>query len=360
MSRKVVYHKYGDPEKVLQVENGPEPTDPGPEQVLIKVTVSPVHNGDLLVARGGHDPVPRPIPSSGFISGCEGLGIVEKVGPVNNGAHRLRVGDRVAFFAVGSWQEKLVIPAEYASVVPEDLENELAAQLHINPIAAMLLTRLVSKLASQPQSGVLRVSAVEADLKDLSVENNKNEKVVLLSVAGSMVAQLAASILKKQGFTPVGLVRSSTAAMNLQEATGIPVIGYDRQDWQEDVRRVVNGRNIFAGLDAVGGKIGEQVLSLLSPGGTLVSYGSLTTEPIPVDHVHLCMTAKTICGVGMVHWTQLPQALRAADITALILMIRDNRRLFKVAGKFPLAEVGDAVRLFRQPARDGTVLLSIG
>ncbi|KAI1617005.1 chaperonin 10-like protein [Exophiala viscosa] len=355
--RKVVYHEYGNPVNVLKIENGPEPAAPGFGQVLVKVTKRPVHNGDLLVVKGGHDPIKREIPAEGYISGCEGVGIIQALGSGIGSARNLRVGDRVAFFAVGSWQESILIPADFATPVPSDMDDELAAQLHINPVAALLLTRLTTKIAASPKSGVLRISAVEAVLEDLGA-SRMEAGVVLLSAAGSLVARLAATMLKAQGYTPIALVRSSALSEALQKATGITVIGTDQENWQEEVLKAAAGRKIFAALDAVGGHIGETLLTLLSPAGTLVSYGSLSGDPIPVDHVHLCMSAKTVCGIGMVHWTQLPYGSRAVEMASIIQLVRDNQKLFKIAGEFPLSEAADAVRLFRQPGRDGTVLLS--
>ena len=358
MPQKIVYHEYGNSVDVLKLESGPEPAAPGPGQLLVRVTKRPIHNGDLLMVNGGHDPVRKKIPAAGFSTGYEGLGRVEAVGPNVDEARGIKIGDRVSFIAVGSWQEVLLVLADHVAVVPQDLEDELAAQLFINPVAAMMLTRMVFAIAANPQAGTLRISAVEDVVEDLAAANAEEAGVVLLSVAGSTVARLAASILKGKGFTPIGLVRSTASAATLQETTGIAVIAHDQEGWQDEVREAAAGRRIFAALDAVGGKIGEAVLGVLSPAGTLVSYGSLTGEPIPVDHVHLCMTNKKVCGVGMVHWTQLPYATRAADITTLIDMVREHRNVFRIAGDFPLSQVADAIRLFRTPGRDGTVLLS--
>lgn len=354
--QRIVFHEYGNPLDVLKVEQGPEPGAPGPGEVLIKIHKRPIHNGDLLMVNGGHDPVERAIPPSGYSVGCEGVGIIQAIGTGIDASRGLHAGARVSFFALGTWQDLLLVKADYVALIPRDLEDDLAAQLFVNPIAAMMLTRLVSEIASHPQAGVLQVGALEAVVEDLSASRG-GEKVVLLSVAGSTVARLAAAILKAQGFVPIGLVRSSSSALMLQEATGMVVLGFDDKNWKNNVRKAAAGRNIFAALDAVGGKIGEEILGLLSPSGTLISYGSLTGEPIPVDHVHLCMTAKKICGIGMVHWTQLPYETRAADIPTLIQMVKDNRQCFNTAGEFPLSEIIDAVRLFRQPGRRGTVLL---
>lgn len=357
MMDKIVFHEYGNPVDVLKLEKSPEPAEPSHGQVLIKVNKRPIHNGDLLMINGGHDPIKRPIPASGFSAGCEGVGIIQAIGPGVDDCRGLHVGDRVSFFAVGTWQELLLVSADYVILVPEDLEDELAAQIFINPIAAMTLVRLVEKISSNQHSGVLRIGALEDVVENLSISKGE-PGVVLLSVAGSTLARLAAASLRAKGFTTIGLVRSSSSAAALQQASGNVVIGYDREDWQEEVRKAAAGRKIFVGLDAVGGKIGEAVLGLLSPAGTLVSYGSLTGEPLPVDHVHLCMTAKTVCGIGMVHWTQLPYETRAADTPRLIQMVRENRGFFKVAGEFPMSSITDAVRLFRSPGRGGTVLLS--
>lgn len=357
MMDRVVFRKYGNPLDVLKLERSPEPAEPGSGQVLVRVNKRPIHNGDLLMVDGGHDPIKRPIPASGFSAGCEGVGTIEAIGPGVDDSRGLRVGDRVSFFAVGTWQELILVSADFVTPVPMDLEDDLAAQIFINPIAAMALVRLVEKIAANQKTDVLRIGALEDVVEDLRIAKTE-PGVILVSVAGSTVARLAATTLKAKGFSIIGLVRSSSKAAALQQATGNPVIGYDDENWQEEVRKAAAGRKIFVGLDAVGGKIGEDVLGLLSPGGTLVSYGSLTAEPIPVDHVHLCMTAKTVCGIGMVHWTQLPYETRSADVPRLIQMVRDNRDFFKVAGEFPMSSITEAVRLFRSPGRGGTVLLS--
>jgi NADPH:quinone reductase-like Zn-dependent oxidoreductase len=355
MIKKIVYHDYGSPFNVLKLETGPMPGPPGQGEVLVQVIKRPIHNGDLLMIGGGHDPVSQKIPESGYNAGCEGMGTIQAIGPGIDESRGLQIGDRVSFFGLGSWSEELLVQADYVAKVPDDLEDSLAAQILINPIAAMMLIQTVAEIAASPQTGVLRVSAVEPIFENLS--NLETGGVVLLSVAGSTVAKLVASVLKERGIVPIGLIRSSAKGPALAEELGIQVIGFDGKYWKEEVVKAAAGRRIFAGLDAVGGKIGEEVLGLLSPAGTLISYGSLTAEPIPVDHVHLCMTKKKICGIGMAHWTQMPFEERIADIPKLVQMVKDHSKFFKVAEEFALEDISDAVRLFRKPGRDGTVIL---
>jgi len=102
MIDKIVFHEYGNPLEVLKLEKGSEPAEPSHGQVLIKVDKRPIHNGDLLIINEGHDPTKRDIPASSFSAGCEGVGIIQAIGPGVDDSRGLPVGDRVSFFAVGT------------------------------------------------------------------------------------------------------------------------------------------------------------------------------------------------------------------------------------------------------------------
>lgn len=353
--RKIVYYDYGDPATVLTVIDAPRPEMPGEGQVLIDVTVLPIHNGNLLAIRGGHDPVKHKLPDQGFTPGTEGVGLIAAVGPGVDPSLGLDVGERVAFLSRECWQEQVLVSADFVTPAPLELDDHVASQLFVNPIAALLLARAAGD-AGKNRSGVLRLSAMKAITENL--DSKKNEPgVVLLSAAGSTVAKLAATLLGDQGIVPLGLVRSRDTAAALEEATGTPAIATDDPDWADQVRAKVNGRSLFAVLDAVGGDIGNELLALLSPGGTFVSYGSLSRDPLSVDHVRTCMEGKVIRGVGMTHWTQLPYATRRAEMDLLVDIVRRNSKLMPVEAEFPLENVPEAVRAFSRPGRRGTIFL---
>ena len=64
----------GDPVGVVKLIDVDEPRDPGPGQVLIRVTLFPIHWGDLQAIQHGS--------SSGPVrAGVEATGVVEKIGP---------------------------------------------------------------------------------------------------------------------------------------------------------------------------------------------------------------------------------------------------------------------------------------
>jgi len=353
--RRIIYRGYGDPTAVLTQIDEPTPS-PGDGEVLVDLAVRPVHSGDILMVTGTHDPVQRPVPPEGFTPGCEGTGIIEAVGPGVDPSRGFVPGARVCFCAIGSWRDKMVLPADTLMLVPPDVDDDLSAQLSVNPITALLITRVVLEIARNRPGGVLRLSAAEKVLTEVH-EARDDAGIVILSGAGSIVAKLLAAMLREKGFTCLGTVRSQAVADALSAAIGITVVATENPDWQNQLRAAANGRTTFAALDCVGGETGNAMLELLSPGGTLLSYGALSGEPLVVRQAHLWMAGKKVSGFGMIHWTQLPYETRAADMAAATEFVQRSRHLIPLAGEFPLSEIREAVRFFTRPGRSGAVLI---
>jgi NADPH:quinone reductase-like Zn-dependent oxidoreductase len=79
---------FGEPTKVLELADMPEPSGPAGGEVLIGVEYAPVNMNDLYVIQGAF-PVRPSLPT---IVGNEGVGRVLAVG---GGVEHLKVGDRV-------------------------------------------------------------------------------------------------------------------------------------------------------------------------------------------------------------------------------------------------------------------------
>jgi len=94
------------------------------------------------------------------------------------------------------------------------------------------------------------------------------------------------------------------------------------------------------------------MLELLSPGGTLLSYGALSGEPLVFGR-RTCGWQEKRFAFWMIHWTQLPYETRAADMAAATEFVQRSRHLIPLAGEFPLSEIREAVRFFTRPGRSG-------
>lgn len=102
-----VYTEAGDPADVVKLISVDEPRDPDPGQVLIRVTLFPIHWGDLQA-------IQLALPTGQVRTGVEATGVVEKVG---SGVHHVTPGARVSVFPQpGAWAERITANAQF--VVP--------------------------------------------------------------------------------------------------------------------------------------------------------------------------------------------------------------------------------------------------
>src|SRR5262249_56876736 len=92
-----VFERPGDPNDVLPVRELPKPK-PGPDEILVRVRLSPVHPSDMHIMRGRFGRQPT-LPAS---PGIECVGVVEALG---SGVSGPLPGSRVVLLhGGGSWR----------------------------------------------------------------------------------------------------------------------------------------------------------------------------------------------------------------------------------------------------------------
>ena len=118
----IKFYEFGDPQKVLKVENKCI-QKPFEGEALVRMITRPINPSDLLPIRGAYSHR-IPLPS---IPGYEGVGIVEEVGPA---VSKELIGKRVLpLRGEGTWQDYVKTSAELAIVIPDSIEDHIAAQL---------------------------------------------------------------------------------------------------------------------------------------------------------------------------------------------------------------------------------------
>src|SRR5687768_5599499 len=122
--RSVLFGEAGKPAEVLHIQELPLPV-PKPGEVRIRVLASPINPSDTMFIQNMYGIRPQ-FPSR---AGFEGMGVIDALGDGVN----LPVGSKVSFTTIGSWSEYVVVHAGTIISVPDQMENETAAQLFINP-----------------------------------------------------------------------------------------------------------------------------------------------------------------------------------------------------------------------------------
>ena len=321
--RAIVHPQFGEPADVLTVDEVATP-EPGPGQVRLRVTLSPIHNHDLWTIRGDYGFKPD-LPAR---AGTEAVGIIDAIG---EGVDGLEVGQRVATGGTfGVWAEYVVAPAAGLIPVADALPDDVAAQL-----------------VSMPFSAISLLHSLDLTPGDWIVQNTANGAV------GRMVAQIA----RARGIHVLGLVRRQSAVDELAQQGIDNVVSTDADDWREKALAIADGARIVAGVDSVGGSASNDVLSLLSDNGTLVIFGSMGAGKLELSAGDIIFRQATVKGFwGSVVSKTMDAETRGALFGELSRYLADGTVTLPVAATFDLDDIREAVTASLSP-RVGKVLL---
>lgn len=318
----LVFEQAGQAEDVLQVRDIPPPS-PAAGQVLIEVATRPIHPADLMFIAGRYRVAPVYPQTAGF----DGAGRVVACAP---GVSHLLPGTRVAFRHPGAWAELAVAPVTHIYPVPDAIPDDVACQFPLNPLTAW---GLLAECRLPPGGRVL-------------------------ATAGrSVLARTLAALAQRRRLDLVLLMREGTGQVAIDAATGRTL---GRGPTVADALRDVLGTGHFhAVLDAVGGAATTSLIEAIEPEGRLVSYGVLDDGDITLRASTLLAKNLTWSGFGINAWLAAATPRQLAEAQAeLWALLGEHPELVPVIAKFPLDEVGAAIRHVRGNRQPGKVLLA--
>jgi NADPH:quinone reductase len=322
--RAVVAEELGGPEvlKLAQVD-APEP---GPGELLVDVAAAGVNFADIY-RREGTAPYVGTVP---YVPGQEGAGVVTAAGP---GAGELGPGTRVAWVGVmGTYAEKVIIPADRAVPVPDGVGLELAAAVVLQGMTAHYLA-----------NDTYPVTA--------------GDPVVVHSAAGG-VGLLLTQMVKKRGGIVIATTSAAHKTLLAKEAGADYVTGYDR--FGAITRDVTGGAGAAAVYDGVGLATFDDGLAALRPRGYMVLYG-MSSGPVPPFELRRLAAAGSlfITRPTLVSYILTREELlrRAGD---LFSWIADGTLTVHIGGRYPLGDAAQAHEDLASRRTSGKLLLLPG
>ena len=318
-----VYQRYGNPADVLQVETRPWPT-PAADEAVVKMRAAPINPADLNQVEGKY-PVRPELPAT---PGFEGTGVVVELGA---DVHGLTSGALVILpHNVGTWRDAVAVKAEELVVVPDGIEPVQASMLKINPLTAWRLLH----------------DYVDLQKGEWLIQNAAN------SAAGRDVIQIA----HKLGYKTVNVVRRAELIDELG-AEGGDIVLVDGDKLREEVKNATGGAPIRLGLNSVGGDSALRLANCLSPGGTLVSFGAMSLQPLKIPTGLLIFKDLRFRGIWINKWydnATPPERMEA--FRPLFDMARHGLLETKVDKAYPISEVRAAVTHAAQGKRSGKIV----
>jgi len=322
--RSAMHHRFGDPAEVLVAGDSPLP-EPGPGEVRVRMRLAPIHNHDLWTVRGQYGWKPS-LPA---IGGSEGFGVVDALGA---GVEGFAPGQRVtAASGRGTWAEYFVAPAGMLVPVPDAIGDELAAQLVAMPLSALMLLETLDVAPGQ-----------------WVVQNAANGAV------GKTLAMLAAA----RGVHVLSLVRREAGVAEMAALGVENVLCTADADWRDAARSLLGKARARAAVDSVGGTDSGELVALLGDEGVLVSFGSMSGEPMVIPSGDVIFRHLTVKGFwGSKVSRELAPGTRQRLFGELLQRAASGELRLPVDAVYDLAQAAEAAAASQRPGRGGKVLL---
>lgn len=230
-------HEFGNAH-VLKYEDT-EKSEPKENEVRVRLEAIGVNFIDIYHRRGLYT---NKLP---FIPGMEGAGVVDKVGA---GVSDVKKEDRVAYaMNIGSYAEYAVVPVWKLVKIPDYIDFKTACAAMLQGMTAHYLTHSTFKL--------------------------DNNHTILLHAAAGGVGLLLTQIAKNSDAKVIGTVSTEEKAKIAKEAGADEIINYTKENFEEKVKKITDGKGVDVVYDSVGKATFEKSLNCLKPRGMLVSFG---------------------------------------------------------------------------------------
>jgi NADPH:quinone reductase-like Zn-dependent oxidoreductase len=300
----------------------PHPTK---DRVLVRVTAAGVTPLDHTILSGRH---PRAKPP--LVLGNEGAGVIEDAGDSG-----LEVGSRVMFTGpygvseAGAWQEWLLVRPEHLALVPDAIDDVIAAGL---PVA--YLTAQVT----------------------LTLAGFKQGMTVLTPGIGGSVGNATYQLARAHGAGKViSTAGSASKAAKARDLGLDDVVDLSAEGLADGVRRITAGKGVDIAVESIGGTVTSGALSSLGAGGVLITVGYSAGTKTTIDVTDLIWKRARMVGFSL--FAQSPTTIAAAwrDILPLVAGGSVQPIVDRV---YPFVEAGEALRHLIEDRPLGKVVLA--
>ena len=336
--KQVWIPRIGEPE-VLEVREAPDP-EPGAGQVRVRVKASGINFADILARMGLYPDSPK-LPA---VVGYEVAGVVDGVG---NGVDGVRAGERVVCMTrFGGYSDVICASEGAVRPIPENLDFEGAASIPVNYLTAWLM--------------LVRLGNVRS-----------GERVLVHACAGG-VGLAAVQICRHFGAEVIGTA-SAGKHQRLLDMGVSACIDYRTQDFQDEVKRLTDGRGVDIALDAVGGESFRKSYKSLTSFGRLFVFGASSLAPGTkrswisaltglskmgsFKPMQLMSHNKGVFGVNLGHLWHHGDEL-AAMLSEILDLFADGTFKPEVDRTFPFDEAASAHRYIQERKNFGKVVLT--
>jgi NADPH:quinone reductase len=319
--KAIVVQRFGGPEVLIYQEI--ERPAPKADEALVKIEAVGLNYIDVY-HRTGLYPLSRP-----FIPGMEAAGVI---GAIGADVTEVSVSDRVAYVMTpGAYAEYATVPAGKLVKVPDGVDARQAVAMMLQGMTAHYLMTSVYPL--------------------------KAGETALIHAAAGGVGLLLIQMAKRIGARAIGTVSTPAKAQLAREAGAAEVILYTEQDFEQETRRLTDGKGVQVVYDSVGKDTFLKSLNSLAPRGMLALFGQSSGPVEPFNPALLAQRGSLfLTRPSLANYTATREELlwRSGE---LFDWVRSGELKLRIEKTFPLAEAAEAHRQLEGRKTTGKVLL---
>ncbi len=323
-NRKIVIKDFGEPATAATLEIGTI-TEPSKGQILVRTSFAPVNPADINILEGRYGNLPV-LPAT---IGTEGSGRIIATG---SDVPDLDEGDHVFYLSRSDcWQDYVTCTRDQIIKLPDELPTDSSCMLKINPATAWLL---------------------------LNQEDSTNPKAwIVQNAANSGVGRAVIAIAREMNLQTINLVRRGELIQPLLEAGGNIVV-MDNDEGKKTALDAIGEDPVALALNAVGGESALRIMSMLSKGGTHITYGAMGKRPLKVPNSLLIFKNLQLRGLWLTQWLEGAEyrEIEAVYSNLCNLMLAGTLQQ-PVDAIFPPEDISNAIARSSENKRSGKVLL---
>ncbi|WP_375586150.1 NAD(P)H-quinone oxidoreductase [Cyclobacterium xiamenense] len=324
--KAVVIRQPGPPE-VMELSERPLPL-PGDNEVRIRVRAAGVNRPDLA-QRMGKYPAPAGVPAD--IPGLEVSGWVEQLGKT---VKSFEIGDPVcALLAGGGYAEYAIAPADQCLTIPEGVSLEEAAGLPETFFTVW--------------NNIFSIGSFRAGEK------------VLVHGGSSGIGVAAIQLVRALGGEVYTTAGTDEKCQICEDLGASLAINYRKDDFEETLKKRLQGANIDLILDMVGGAYTLKNIRLLAPKGRLILINAMSGQLGEVDLFRIMKRELVLTGSTLRPQSVAYKGKIATQLMAQVWPLFPDFIRPVVHTAFPLAKAHEAHRLMESSTHVGKILLLV-
>lgn len=318
----------------LSLEEFPD-QEPGPGEVRLRVEAFALNWGDMDLMENRYSYSFSSFPAR---IGMEAAGIVDAVGP---GVDDIEVGERYAtlphfYDNRGASGESLVVKARYLTKAPAALSAVESASIWMQYLTAYY--PVVELAEAQPG------------------------RVILVTAATSTAGTAALRIGRLFGATMIGTTRYEYNRPYLLEAGADHVVVTDssNEGFDEELKRLTDGRGTDAAFDAIGGGLMTHYVRALAKNARIFFYGMLDKDFPEIPYAALFQSNALFQAYSLFNYVE-DDEMCAKGIDWVNNALAEGHIAPSIDRVYPMEDYVEACRYLKEPRRaHGKVVIETG